>query len=1010
MALRGTLFLALAVGIRLVAPAGTDAQSYSWTSGTSGLWSTPANWQSSVAPPAGGGAGLTLSFASVANGNVSASNDLGNPFLANELEFRPRYGLIFGSPATFLGTEVTNAGGNSLLLTGVAPRIVNASSANSRLTANVQLGANSLLTGAGSGNLLLSGNLTGSSGVIVNATGRGQFILAGTNNTFSGGVTLMAGNLSIDNGTALGTGLVTVEGGTLRFNSFSSPAGHVVANGFQLNQDLVIRGNNSCVFSGLLSGNGGLSNRSDAGISVRLTNSNTYSGATQALLSPTLVGSTISLEGVNGSAVNSSAFNVARFSTLLLDNRNTPGSGLTGGGNNLNRIGDSTPVNLASRSILSFFANETAASSETIGSLNTGGSPFVTLNQGITATNRSAVLTANTFNPGASSMTLFRGINLGGAAPGTPGNDNVLFGNSGNILSDLRGGGGGPGTSTISVMPYAFGHFNNGTSSTTWFGGGNSLVTYDVNFGVRPLNSTTEYATTIISGTASLNNVRLIAPLTGIDADTTINALVLDRTNASTYGQVAGTGILRISSGLVLAAGASGGPVNRNAISVATLDFGSREGVIIAPEVITISSNLTGTAGLHKAAGFDLTLTGNNSGLTGPITISGGRIFVASTSNLGGTGDVRLNGGFLSYTASDTLGPSRGVQLGEAHGWLEASAGVTLTVSGTVSGTGSLVKVGAGTVVLSGTNTYTGSTVMSAGVLSVGAAGNLGATSGFVLAPGGTFRNTGTMTLGQDWTLTAGAGTRTLETLADLTLTGGIGHNGVPTNALTLAKTGPATLNLNGVNTFNGVLSVNAGTVRVNQFLGQVNTVNGAQTATDFGVIVASGAGLGGVGLIQRDINFQAASILTPGSSPGTLTVRGLVNFSGNFFYDWEAGSGGQDRLTVEGPVNFNGGTATIRLFDLGGFIPNPMTDYVLISSEGISGTLPTFVVDYSNAPEWSDALVRQVGNNIVLSNLTAIPEPGSLLLASVGFGLFARWRRRRGCRAARTSRRPASK
>ena len=56
----------------------------------------------------------------------------------------------------------------------------------------------------------------------------------------------------------------------------------------------------------------------------------------------------------------------------------------------------------------------------------------------------------------------------------------------------------------------------------------------------------------------------------------------------------------------------------------------------------------------------------------------------------------------------------------------QVAGGKTLTLSGVISGAGSLTKTGAGTLVLSGSNTYTGGTTISAGTVSVSSTSYLG--------------------------------------------------------------------------------------------------------------------------------------------------------------------------------------------------------------------------------------------------------------------------------------------
>ena len=85
---------------------------------------------------------------------------------------------------------------------------------------------------------------------------------------------------------------------------------------------------------------------------------------------------------------------------------------------------------------------------------------------------------------------------------------------------------------------------------------------------------------------------------------------------------------------------------------------------------------------------------------------------VASDAVLG-TGNLSFDGGTLRPTAN--LLSSRDIALPGA-GTIDTN-GFATTLSGPITGSGSLAKAGAGTLILAGTNTYTGGTTVGAGVL-----------------------------------------------------------------------------------------------------------------------------------------------------------------------------------------------------------------------------------------------------------------------------------------------------
>jgi autotransporter-associated beta strand protein len=124
------------------------------------------------------------------------------------------------------------------------------------------------------------------------------------------------------------------------------------------------------------------------------------------------------------------------------------------------------------------------------------------------------------------------------------------------------------------------------------------------------------------------------------------------------------------------------------------------------------AQGIVGTGGLTKTGTGALTLTGAN-GYSGGTTIGAGTLQIGDGGTTGGIlGDVTDNAS-LVFNRSDHV-----------------------TFGGVISGSGAFTKFGAGTLVLTGANTYTGGTTIGAGTLRVGDGATSGSLTGNVVTNG----------------------------------------------------------------------------------------------------------------------------------------------------------------------------------------------------------------------------------------------------------------------------------
>ncbi len=303
--------------------------------------------------------------------------------------------------------------------------------------------------------------------------------------------------------------------------------------------------------------------------------------------------------------------------------------------------------------------------------------------------------------------------------------------------------------------------------------------------------------------------------------------------------------------------------------------------------------------------------------------ISSGILQVTNNSSVG-TGTVTLDGGTFQSGAA-ALAFSNAFAINATGGALDTQ-GNTLMISGAIAdgtGPGALMKIGSGTLILTGTNTYTGGTTISAGMLQLGNGGTSGSIAGNVTDNGalsfdrsnsysfaGTITGSGVvdqigsgvviLTANDTYTggTTIGAGTLQLgnggttgSITGNVTDNGNLAFNrsdnitfgGLISGTGTLTQIGPGALTLTAANTYSGGTFLNGGTLVVgnNSAFGTGTIAMAAGTTLSF--LNSGNFTIANKITISGDPNFAPpagttqtiSGVIANGSSPGTLNMNG---------------------------------------------------------------------------------------------------------------------------------------
>lgn len=406
-----------------------------------------------------------------------------------------------------------------------------------------------------------------------------------------------------------------------------------------------------------------------------------------------------------------------------------------------------------------------------------------------------------------------------------------------------------------------------GTSTGTIIGIGGDAGKVDIKNQANGGNVTTKDITLSAQNKANGGNVFISAK-----ADVTVNGSINTSASATVLNNVAGrnagnitiTGVSRTVTGAITANGGSGGVTDQ---------AGGNAGVV----------SITGTGTLSTAT---ITVkTGNASGAgtggsAGSVTLSGSQVTSAAidtSRGIGGTGgnvNITTIGGGTSTVTSINADNSGAININNMD---------TLTVSGVIAGDNATVtKSGAGSLIYAGTNTYTGGTVVNAGVLQIGN----GATNGSIV---GNITNNATVVFNRS----------DAYSYAD-----SISGSGA------VEKVGSGELTFSGNNTYIGATNIKAGTLKLGNAgaIGDLSAMNISSGATfdlnGYAETVGSIAGAGNI--------VMGTAALTSGGNNASTTFSGVISgTAGNFN---KAGSGTltlSGNNTYTGVTNVQGGTLT---------------------------------------------------------------------------------------------------
>jgi autotransporter-associated beta strand protein len=548
---------------------------------------------------------------------------------------------------------------------------------------------------------------------------------------------------------------------------------------------------------------------------------------------------------------------------------------------------------------------------------------------------------------------------------------------------------------------------------------------YTLSGGTITLSGSPSSLNTVTTGTDTSVTATIDSSLAGSGGLTKAGAgtLVLGGVNTFTGNVPVNAGTLQVAADSALGDAANDISLAGSTLkTTASVSMGSGRDVTgsgtidIAPGTTLTSSgsfNLTATT-LANAGTLDLQ--------GGTRTV--GNLTFGSAATVNGSGTISATGLSATGVTSGSAVVNPAITFSSGDKTVDVGSGGSLVLNGDIAGTtGRIAKTGAGTLIVSGSNTTSG--------YRVGVSGASPTNGGTVILAAAAASGTGQLQLNYG-TLQGTAPFTFANGLSIGGRTGAVAVLGGP-NAMTFsgstgffrgtATSGELRLDVNNATILSGTVGATSGGGSATGItLGGTGslTLNGGAAVTELitlqdsldlivnntlggGVNVANGTLLGGTGTIAGAVSILGGGILSPGTSPGTLTVANAFSLAGTSVMNFElnaadqtVGGGVNDlvtgitNLTLDGILNVSGiGDFTTiaapviwRLFNYSG----------VLTDNGVTlGSLPSLASGQTYTLD--TATTGQV-------NLVVVPEPATWAVIGVGgLALAAAGRRLRRSR-----------